>query len=289
MEQARQQAAHPGHNTQAVDAYLDLLKRCLLNEIYIEDEARILYLRGCIEGDDDYDYQTLHDVARSRTDLVAELRRSRQIGQHPYRKITNIGFPDTMIGRARLDNLHDCLDHATRHEIPGDLMECGVWRGGAGILMAGYLEIQGIEGRRVHLADSYEGLPDPSVEQDPDLSRDIYPQLAVSLEDVKRNFEKYNLLGPGIKFLPGWFADSLPSAPVQQLALLRADGDLYSSTWEILKNLYDKVSPGGIVIMDDYGVLPQCAQAVEEFFQSRNEPLPELHRIDWSGVFWYKS
>lgn len=273
---------------QAADAYLDLLKRCLLNETYLEDEARILYLRGCLEGRDDYDYQTLHDIARSRAELVAEIRRSRQIGQHPYRKITNIGFPDTMIGRVRLDNLHDCLDYVTRNEIPGDVMECGVWRGGAGILMAGYLKIHGISGRRVHLADSYEGLPDPTAEQDPDLSRDIFPQLAVSLEDVKRNFEKYDLLDSEIEFLPGWFSDSLPSAPVQQLALLRADGDLYSSTWEILENLYDKVSPGGIVIMDDYGVLPQCAQAVEEFFQSRNEAVPDLKEIDWSGVFWYK-
>src|SRR6056297_760367 len=168
-------------------------------------------------------------------------------------------------------------------------MECGVWRGGAGILMAGHRKIHGIKGRRVILADSYEGLPAPTAEQDPDLSRDIYPQLAVSLEDVKRNFEKYDLLDSEIEFLPGWFADSLPSVPAQQLAVLRADGDLYSSTREILENLYDKVSPGGVVIMDDYGVLPPCAQAVQEFFESRNEDLPDFKEIDWSGVFWYKS
>lgn len=274
---------------QAADAYLDLLKKCLLNEPYLDDEARILYLRECLAGEDQYDYQTLHDIAQSRSELLAEISRSRQVGQHPYRKITNIGFPDTMIGRARLDSLHECIDHVIRHEVPGDFMECGIWRGGAGILMAGYLGIHGIEDRRVHLADSFEGLPDPTAEQDPDLSRDVYPQLAVSLEDVKRNFEKYDLLGPNVEFIQGWFADSLPKAPIQSLSLLRADGDLYSSTWEILDNLYDKVSPGGIVIMDDYGVLPQCAQAVEEFFESRNETLPELKEIDWSGVFWYKS
>jgi len=273
----------------AADAYLDLLKRCLLNETYLEDEARILYLRGCLAGEDQYDYQALHDITRSRAELVAEIKRSRQIGQHPYRKVTNIGFPDTMIGRARLESLQDCLEHVVRHEIPGDFMECGIWRGGAGILMAGYLRIHGIEGRRVHLADSFEGLPEPTAEQDPDLSRDVYPQLAVSLQDVKRNFQKYDLLGPNVEFIEGWFADSLPKAPIQRLSLLRADGDLYSSTWEILENLYDKVSPGGVVIMDDYGVLPQCAQAVEEFFESRDEPLPDLQEIDWSGVFWYKS
>lgn len=274
---------------QAADAYLDLLKRCLLNETYLEDEARILYLRRCLEGQDHYDYQTLHDIAHSQADLVAEMKRSREIGQHPYREITNIGFPDTMIGRARLDSLHECLEHVTRNDIAGDFMECGVWRGGAGILMAGYLQIQQIVGRRVHLADSFEGLPDPTTEQDPDLSRDVYPQLAISLEDVKRNFEKYGLLGPDVEFLPGWFADSLPTAPIQRLSLLRADGDLYSSTREILDNLYDKVSPGGIVIMDDYGVLPPCARAVKEFFESRDEPLPDFQEIDWSGVFWYKS
>jgi hypothetical protein len=274
---------------QAANAYLGLLKKCLLNEAHLEDEARILYLRSCLEGRDRYDFQTLHDITDSRSDLVAEIRRSRQIGQHPYRKISNIGFPDTMIGRLRLDSLHHCLEHITRHDIPGDLMECGVWRGGAGILMAGYLDIHQIDGRRVLLADSFEGLPEPTTEQDPDLSRDVYPQLAVSLADVKRNFEKYALLGKNVEFIPGWFCDSLPAVPIERLALLRADGDLYSSTWEILKNLYDKVSPGGIVIMDDYGVLPPCARAVTDFFESRDEQLPELHEIDWSGVFWYKA
>lgn len=270
-------------------AYLDLLKRSLLNETHLDDEARILYLRQCLEGRDRYDYQALHDIADSRTELVEEIRRSRRIGQHPYRKITNIGFPDTMIGRARLDNLHACLDHITTARIPGDVMECGVWRGGAGILMAGYLRIHDIPERRVLLADSFEGLPDPTWDGDPDLSPDVYPQLAVSVDEVKRNFEKYGLLGSNVEFIPGWFADSLPAAPVEQLALLRADGDLYSSTTEILEALYDRVSPGGIVIMDDFGVLPPCAQAVREFFERRGEALPDMEKIDWSGVFWYKS
>lgn len=274
---------------QAADSYLDLLKKCLLNEIHLEDEARNLYLRNCLNGQDQYDYQTLHDIAESRSELMAEMWRSRKIGQHPYRKISNIGFPDTMIGRARLDSLHHCLEYITRNDIPGDVMECGVWRGGAGILMAGYLNIHQINGRRVLLADSFEGLPDPTTALDPDLSRDVHPQLAVSLPDVKRNFEKYGLLGDNVEFLPGWFSEILPIAPVERLALLRADGDLYSSTSEILENLYDKVSPGGIVIMDDYGVLPPCAKAVADFFDSRSEPLPELHKIDWSGVFWYKA
>jgi predicted O-methyltransferase YrrM len=270
--------------------YLDLLKRSLLNEIYLDDELRILYLRDCVSGRETFDYEVLHDIRDRWSANYDALAASRQIGQFLERNIRRSGFSHTMIGRKRLDNLHACLDIIRRGGVPGDIIETGVWRGGACILAAGYLRAHGMTGRRVLVADSFEGLPKPSVEQDLGLVLDKqkFPELAVSEQTVRDNFAAYGLLGDHILFLKGWFKDTLKTAPTDQIALLRMDGDLYESTMDALVALYDKVVPGGVVIADDYGVLPVCRKAIEDFFAARNEPLPQIRPIDWSGVYWLK-
>lgn len=268
--------------------YLELLKKSLLNEIYLADEERMYYLRQCLAGDDEFSYQTLHDISTERPDTHQEFLRSRQIGQFPYRKISNSGFQHSMIGRARLDSLHDCLDAISHDGLDGDLVECGVWRGGAAIFMRGFLHAHNITGKKVFMADSFAGLPKSNEPDDPDLSADRFPELAVSLQDVLENFALYDLLDDQVVPLEGWFCDTLPNAPIEKLALLRADGDLFTSTMDILENLYDKVVDGGFVIIDDYGVLPPCKRAVESFFAARGAPLPEFHPIDWSAVYWRK-
>lgn len=111
-----------------------------------------------------------------------------------------------------------------------------------------------------------------------------HPELAVSLEDVRYNFEKYTLLDRNVKFLKGWFKDTLPSAPIERLALLRLDGDMYESTMDGLVNLYPKVSAGGFVIVDDWGVVPACREAVNDYrrqFGLTEEIIP----IDKSAVY----
>lgn len=270
--------------------YLDLLKRCLLNEIYLDDELRIAYLRACLDGQESFDYETLHDIRTARPQEFEQLRLSRQVGRFPERKIHKSGFSHTMMGRLRLDSLHECLDHVQAHGIVGDLVECGVWRGGGCILMAGWLRAHGICERKVIVADSFEGLPSPSMEQDKglDLSKEKFPQLAVSEKAVRDNFNTYNLLDDNVVFLKGWFRDTLRDAPTESIALLRMDGDLYESTMDTLDALYDRVSPGGIVIVDDYGALAACRQAVEDFFNGRKEAIPQLHRIDWTGAYFLK-
>ena len=85
-----------------------------------------------------------------------------------------------------------------------------------------------------------------------------YPALAVSIETVRANFARYDLLDEQVVFLQGWFRDTLPTAPIEKLAILRLDGDLYESTMDALRALYDKVSAGGFVIVDDYGAFPNC-------------------------------
>jgi hypothetical protein len=115
-----------------------------------------------------------------------------------------------------------------------------------------------------------------------------FPQLAVSLDQVKHSFARYGLLDQQVKFIQGWFHDTLPSAPVDQLALLRVDGDLYESTMDVLKHLYPKVMPGGFVIIDDYQDIAACRHAVDDY-RDKNDILDPIMKIDWSGVYWRKS
>jgi hypothetical protein len=195
-----------------------------------------------------------------------------------------------MIGLHRLDNLHFCVEDVLARGVPGDLMETGVWRGGATILMRAILKVNGVTDRLVWVADSFEGLPPPNPDKyplDASLKLNQFKQLAVPLEEVQRNFGRYNLLDDQVRFLKGWFRDTLPGAPVNRLAVLRLDGDLYESTMDALAHMYPKVSGGGYVIIDDYGVIPQCRQAVNDY-RAQQGIVEEIMPIDASGVFWRK-
>jgi O-methyltransferase len=196
----------------------------------------------------------------------------------------------TMIGLTRLRHLRYLIDHILEENIPGDFIETGVWRGGACIFMRAMLEVHGIRDRRIWVADSFEGLPPPNAEKFPAETLDWLHKvamLAVSLEEVQRNFAKYGLLDEQVTFLKGWFKDTLPCAPIKQLALLRLDGDLYESTMDALTALYDKVSPNGFIIVDDFN-LSSCRQAVTDF-RARNNISEQLEEIDLNAVFWRKA
>jgi len=169
-------------------------------------------------------------------------------------------------------------------------METGVWRGGAAILMRGVLQAHAISNRRVWLADSFEGLPAPNPAKYPHDAHDrlhTIPYLAVSLERVRANFESYGLLDDQVRFLKGWFRDTLPTAPVERLAVLRLDGDMYESTMDALTYLYPKLSTGGYLIVDDYGAVPACRQAVHDY-RAAHDITEEIKAIDWGGVYWQR-
>jgi len=196
----------------------------------------------------------------------------------------------SMIGVKRMKNLRALCEKVIEENIPGDFIETGVWRGGACILMRGILASYGITDRTVWVADSFEGLPAPDVEQYPsDEGENFheYEELAISLEQVQDNFRKYGLLDEQVKFLKGWFKDTLHVAPIRKLAILRLDGDLYESTIQALDALYDKLAVGGYAIIDDYHVVLGCRKAVHDFFDKHNIA-PELHEIDGVGVYWKK-
>jgi O-methyltransferase len=194
-----------------------------------------------------------------------------------------------MIGLKRLDNIQSCIEDVIRNDVPGDLIETGVWRGGSAIFMKAILAAYGIRNRRIFVADSFQGLPPPDTAKHPRDRGDTHYKerfLAVSQDAVKRNFEKYGLLDELVVFLPGWFKDTLPVAPIESLAVMRLDGDMYGSTMDALASLYPKLSKRGYCIIDDYA-LQGCKNAVDDFRNERHIMTP-LVRIDWSGVYWQK-
>ncbi len=281
--------------------YLELLKKSLLDELYLENEARLIYVVECMVRGQPVDANLL--IRPQALPLLADLKRMREIGgaymlheigpdgapvfRPEYRFVSENGH--TMMGRKRLDNLHDCLEAVRRDAVPGDLIETGVWRGGGTIFMRGFLAAHDITDRRVWVADSFEGLPVPSRPEDAQskFSKDVAPFLAIALDEVKALFARYGLLDDQVCFLEGWFRDTLPRAPIERLAVLRLDGDLYESTMDALIPLYDKLSTGGFVIVDDYGALPQCKLAIDEF-RAERDIIDRLYAIDGAAIFWRK-
>lgn len=196
----------------------------------------------------------------------------------------------TMIGVKRMNNLQFCVEDVIRRGVPGDLIETGVWRGGACIFMRGILKAYGVTDRTVWVADSFAGLPAPNPDEyqaDRGDTHHTLEALAVSLEQVQANFERYGLLDGQVRFLKGWFKDTLPGAPIRQLAVARLDGDMYESTMDGLRALYGRLSPGGYLIVDDYGVVPGCRQAVEDYRREHQITEP-IQTIDQWGVYWQK-
>ena len=196
----------------------------------------------------------------------------------------------TMIGLKRLDQLQECISEVIEQQIPGDLIETGVWRGGASIFMRAVLKAHGAGDRRVFVADSFAGLPPPDSAAYPQDRGDVHHQirfLAVSHEQVAENFEKYGLLDEQVVFLRGWFKDTLPDAPSDCFSVIRLDGDMCESTMDGLVHLYPKLSPGGYCIIDDYSALDRCKEAVHDYRNKHDIEAP-IHEIDWTGVYWRK-
>jgi O-methyltransferase len=195
---------------------------------------------------------------------------------------------ETMVGLRRLDNVERCIVDVLERAVPGDLVEAGSWRGGTTIFMRATLAAYGDERRRVWVADSFEGLPKPDAAAfpaDAKLDYTMHSQLAVGLEQVRANFARYGLLDGQVEFLPGWFKDTLSSAPIDRIAVMRLDGDLYESTTDALAALYPKLSIGGYCLIDDYGALEACRRAVDDF-RARYGITEEIQTVDWTGAFW---
>jgi O-methyltransferase len=198
----------------------------------------------------------------------------------------------TMIGGHRLDNLHDCIRSVLDDGVAGDFLEAGVWRGGACIFMRGALLAYGDKNRQVWVADSFEGLPPPNPTAYPaDRGDELWKrgELAVSLAQVEANFARFGLLDDRVRFLQGWFRNTLPQAPITNLAILRLDGDLYESTIDSLQSLYPKLSVGGYVIVDDYGAQTLGGRQAVDDFRASNKVSDPMVQIDWTGWYWRRT
>lgn len=267
----------------AADLYLDLLKKCLTRTLVEEPyEPFVLLPPDSVKARAVRAFQAL--AGRRGLELVR-----RGPFPHPYRAEGRDWpvFAETMIGLKRLDNLQFCVSDVIKRGVPGDLIETGVWRGGASIFMRGVLRAYGETVRKVWVADSFRGLPKPSGKYEADIVGNqfwMFAELAVSASEVRANFANYGLLDDQVQFLEGLFQDTLADAPIEQLAVARLDGDMYESTIVALETLYPKLAVGGYLILDDYSI-SNCRQAVEDYRRANDitEPLTE---IDWTGVYW---
>ena len=267
--------------------YLDLLKKCLTGLLGARESWRPY------EPKRDAWFRSLF------APVAAALRRRglrivRKKRFDPAERERGVDWPaeaETMVGLRRLENLEALIVDIVRRDVPGDLVETGVWRGGATIFMRAVLKALGETSRRVWACDSFAGLPRPDPERyeaDVGDTHWTFAELAVPLEEVRANFARYGLLDEQVQFLPGWFRDTLPTAPIERVSLLRLDGDMYESTHDALEALYPRLSPGGYLVVDDYGAIPACRQAVIDY-RTRLGIDDPIHEIDWTGVYWRRS
>jgi O-methyltransferase len=249
-------------------AYLDLLKLCLTDLA----GTRTGSVTRTFEGD-----------VMSR-ELDGEQLRFRTAGMDwPLHGLT-------MVGLARLDDLQACVEQVVRDRIEGDLIEAGAWRGGASMLMRATLDSLGEDARTVWVADSFQGFPAAPASADGyDLNADLAAVdfLAVPLEEVRDSFARLGL-DRGVRFLPGFFEDTLPPLGDHRWSIVRLDGDTYDATMLSLQALYPGLAAGGHLIVDDYLQLDPCREAVDDF-RREHEIREPLEQVDWSCVRWRRA
>jgi hypothetical protein len=206
----------------------------------------------------------------------------------------------TSVTRSKL--LWDFSKKVLNSDVPGDFVECGVWKGGsAGIMGMALEKFDADHHRKLHLFDSFEGLPEPS-ELDGEGAA-IYSggvssgklesvhQCEAGIDEVKNFlFNHLSLAEERLIFHQGWFQDTLPllKEHPSKIALLRLDGDWYESTKVCLDYLYDRVPKGGVIILDDYFCWEGCKKAADEFRAARGI-VDQIVRVDHEAVYWIKS
>ena len=205
----------------------------------------------------------------------------------------------TMTGPVRCRALWDQCHQVLQANIPGCFVECGVWRGGSAAVMGLAIRNSGQQ-RDLHLFDSFEGLPEPT-DRDGAQAREYSGGHASgvlrSVEQCKAGLDEVKtfLLGR-LGFDPsrvhlhvGWFQNTLPvdAGKLGPIALLRLDGDWYESTRFCLEHLYSNLSPGGVIIMDDYWAWEGCRKATDEYRETNRISAP-IQRIDAAAGYWIK-
>jgi hypothetical protein len=198
--------------------------------------------------------------------------------------------PHTQTTPERLFALREALRYVARARVPGDVVECGVWQGGSS-MMAALTMLEVGDPRHLWLYDTYEGMPAPG-EHDRDYTGvDSGDELArqtareggwnvARLDDVRMHLASTGYRDESITYVEGMVEETIPAQAPSEIALLRLDTDFYESTRHELRELWPRVSPGGVLIVDDYGHFHGARKAVDEYFAG--EPVL-LARIDYTG------
>jgi O-methyltransferase len=205
----------------------------------------------------------------------------------------------TMTSFVRCRTLWDLSCSVLSRNIPGAFVECGVWRGGSAGIMGRAIESSG-KPRLLHLFDSFEGLPEPGPE---DGNRAVeysggkgsgrlesVARCEASLDTVRSFlFNRLKLEPKQVQFHVGWFQNTIPpdSKQLGPIAVLRLDGDWYASTQVCLEHLYPLLSPGGVLILDDYNCWEGCKKATDEYRQAQQIDTP-IVQLDADCSYWIK-
>ena len=277
--------------TQLRNLYLDLVKRSLTGALAEDNDSILGGIR--MQGAKSVKKRAANAVARAAGKLDLEIAYKK-----PYdaaARESGLDWPsraESMIGLKRMTNIQESIASIMEDDVPGDFIETGVWRGGATIFMKANLNAWGDTTRKVWVADSFEGLPAPDASRYPaDTGDELHtqPGLAVGLDTVKNNFRRYDVLDDRVEFLVGWFKDTLPVAPLGEIALMRLDGDMYESTIQAIEVLYPKLSPGGFCIIDDFGShASQAGQAIHDY-REQHGITEEIIQVDDFGAYWRKA
>jgi O-methyltransferase len=204
--------------------------------------------------------------------------------------------PYTFTGFERLVALFQAVRHISERNIPGDIVECGVWRGGSMMAVALALKEIGETDRELYLFDTYEEIPDPTSldvdilgrtgsflhERAKERNKGV-PAKTASLQEVKQNILSTGYPEDKIHFIKGKVEETIPCSGLSQIALLRLDTDYYESTLHELNHLFPILSIGGALIIDDYGHWQGAKIAVNEYFDKHQQYPIFLHRIDYTG------
>ncbi|MEN9685043.1 MAG: hypothetical protein RLZZ28_829 [Bacteroidota bacterium] len=204
--------------------------------------------------------------------------------------------PYTMTSEERLYALIESVKYIVKNNIPGTIVECGVWKGGSMMAVAETLKKLGAANRDLYLYDTYAGMTDPTAEDlaysnesaaallqnDADRKKESVVWAYSNLEEVKTNLSKIDYPPELIHFIEGDVLKTIPAADPGTIALLRLDTDWYESTRHEMEQLYPKLTLGGVLIIDDYGFWKGSRKAVDEYLENNQIPLM-LHRIDDTG------
>lgn len=203
--------------------------------------------------------------------------------------------PYTNTSNERIHGLIEATRFVIRNGIAGAFAECGVYKGGSMMVVALTLLSEGVDDRELYLFDTFAGMPAPGKEDVDYRGRaaiETFSQKRISdtsstwvnasLQDVRQAIASTSYPMDRVHFIEGMVEDTIPETAPASLALLRLDTDWYQSTKHELVHLYPRVSPRGMVIVDDYGHFEGARRAVDEYF-AENQIVPFLHRLDYTG------